>query len=596
MARRDHLVITEHHVAPAFCDVEALCATAFVGQHSFALELPVTGTLDLGRGIEADIQLVSGGVSRAHARLVMRGQRANVVDLGSRNGTFVNRARVVGEHDVGHGDEVGIGDARLVLLRRAALPAGVVPVLVRRAFVGRVDLDIATNQRPCIFVLQLPEHWYEIAAVREVVAKLAGTAYAGTYNDHILAFGVRLPRGEAQAILATVSRTLRLAGIDTSSGFAAETSGDGEELLDAALKALLSAQEDDADTAEQPIVVDKAMLQLHDEARRVAKSNLNVLLVGETGSGKEVFARAIHVASGRTGPLICVNTAALPDQLVESELFGYEKGAFSGAGAAKAGLIEAAAGGTLFLDEIGELAMPMQAKLLRVLEDHSVRRVGATNERKVDVRVIAATNCDLEQSVIEKRFRQDLLFRLNACVLAIPPLRERKGEIRRLAEVFVTRAAASMRQPQLRLTAEALTALERHAWPGNVRELRNVIERAAAICGSNGEPIGVAHLPPALRGATTKASSAAASASSITLTAAPASPSAAPVASPPPPPSSAAGVSPEDVRDSVRDFERHRIVEALQKCGGNQTQAAELLGLPRRTLAYKMGRLGIQAK
>jgi two-component system, NtrC family, response regulator AtoC len=576
VARRDHLVITEHHVAPAFCDVEALCATAFVGHHSFAVELPISGTLELGRGTEADLQLVSGGVSRAHARLIMRGQRANVVDLGSRNGTFVNRQRVERDLEVGHGDEIGIGDARLVLLRRAALPAGVVPVLVRRAFIGRVDLEIATDQRPCVFVLQLPEHWYEIAAVRDVVAKLAGTAYAGTYNDHILAFGVRLPRGEALAVLATVSRTLRLAGVDTSAGFSAETSGDGEELLDAALKALLSAQEDEADTAEQPIVVDKAMLQLHDEARRVAKSSINVLLVGETGSGKEVFARAIHVASGRTGPLICVNTAALPDQLVESELFGYEKGAFSGAGAAKAGLIEAAGGGTLFLDEIGELAMPMQAKLLRVLEDHSVRRVGATSERKVDVRVIAATNCDLEQCVVEKRFRQDLLFRLNACVLAIPPLRERKGEIRRLAEVFVTRAAAAMQQPQLRLTAEALTALERHAWPGNVRELRNVIERAAAICGSTGEPIGVAHLPPALRGAGPAIS-------------APASP---PALTPATHPVS----SPEDVRDSVRDFERHRIIEALQKCGGNQTQAAELLGLPRRTLAYKMGRLGIPAK
>ncbi|HSO33496.1 MAG TPA: sigma 54-interacting transcriptional regulator, partial [Labilithrix sp.] len=546
---RDPSVITEHHVAPAFCDVEALCATVLVGGHSFAVELPVSGTVDLGRGAEADLQLVSGGVSRAHARLVMRGQRASVLDLGSRNGTYVNRARVDGQQEVGPGDEVGVGDARLVLLRPAALPAGVVPVLVRRAFVARVDMDIATQQRPCLFVLQLPEHWYEIAAARDLVAKLAGTAYAGTYNDHILAFGARLPRAEALALLATVSRTLRLAGVDAASGFASEKDGDGEHLLETALKALLSAQEEDADTAEQPIVADKAMLQLYDEARRVAKSNINVLLVGETGSGKEVFARAIHVASGRTGPLICVNTAALPEQLVESELFGYEKGAFSGAASAKAGLIEAAAGGTLFLDEIGELAMPMQAKLLRVLEDHSVRRVGATSERKVDVRVIAATNCDLEQCVVEKRFRQDLLFRLNACVLAIPPLRERRGEIRRLAEVFVMRAAAAMGQPQLRLTPEALAALERHGWPGNVRELRNVIERAAAFCGGTGEPIGIAHLPPALRGGGPPA---------VARAGAPAT--AAPQAAP--------AAAPEDVRDSLRDFERQRIVEALQKCGG----------------------------
>ena len=570
-------MITAHHVAPAFCDVEALCANVFVGEHSFAVELPVSGAIDLGRGAEADLQLVSGGVSRAHARLVMRGQRASVVDLGSRNGTFVNRSRVSGDQEVGHGDEIGIGDARLMLLRGTALSAGIVPVLLRRAFVARLDVDIASGLRPCVFVLQLPEHWYETAAVRALVTKLVGTAYAGIYNDHILAFAMRLPRSEAMTVLATSTRTLRLAGLDTSSGFAAETSGSGEASLDAALKALLSAHEDEADTAEQPIVIDKAMLQLHEEARRVARSGINVLLVGETGSGKEVFARAIHTASGRSGPLVCVNTAALPDQLVESELFGHEKGAFSGAVTGKAGLIEAAQGGTLFLDEIGELAMPMQAKLLRVLEDHSVRRVGATAERKVDVRVIAATNCDLEQCVIEKRFRQDLLFRLNACVLSIPPLRARTGEIRRLAEVFLTRTAALMGQPQLRFSSEALAALERHPWPGNVRELRNVIERAAAICGSTGEAIGVAHLPTALRGGAPGSSGPA------TLP---------PRAMPGEPPSG----SPEDVRDSLRDFERARIVEALQKCSGNQTQAAELLGLPRRTLAYKMGRLGIPSK
>ena len=570
-------MITAHHDAPAFCDVEALCATVFVGGHSFAVELPVAGVVDLGRASEADLQLASGGVSRAHARLVMRGQRANVVDLGSRNGTFVNRTRIEGETEVGHGDEIGIGDARLMLLRATSLTAGVVPVMVRRAFVARLDGDIAAGQRPCIFVLQLPEHWYEIGAVRGLVTKLAGTAYAGIYNDHILAFAMRLPHDEATSVLATTARTLRLAGIDTSSGFASHTSGGGVELLEAALKALLSAHEDEADASEQPIIVDPSMRQLHEEARRVARSGINVLLVGETGSGKEVFARTIHAASGRTGPLVCVNTAALPDQLVESELFGYEKGAFSGAATSKAGLIEAAQGGTLFLDEIGELAMPMQAKLLRVLEDRSVRRVGATTERKVDVRVVAATSCDLEQCVIERRFRQDLLFRLNACVLSIPPLRARTGEIRRLAEVFLTRTAALMGQPQLRLTGEALVALERHPWPGNVRELRNVIERAAALCASTGEPIGVAHLPASLRGG----SRGVASAASL------------------PPPSLSGPVSspsPEDVRDSVRDFERARIVLALQQCNGNQTQAAELLGLPRRTLAYKMGRLGIASR
>jgi DNA-binding NtrC family response regulator len=568
VSRREESVITEHRGAPALREGDALCGTAFVGEDSFTLELPLGCAVEIGRGTDADIQLVSGGVSRAHAKLVLRGVEAVVSDLGSRNGTFVNRVRVEGEQIVRHGDEISIGDGRIVLYRKSALPAGVVPVLVRGAFIERLDMEIAAERRPCVFVIQLPERWYELAPARDLVSKLAGTAYVGLYNDHIVTFAVAGQPNEGRTLLAASTRTLRHAGIDSSSGFASEKSGGGEALLEAALHALLSAQDEDAETAEQPIIVDPSMMKLYEEARRVAKSPITVLLVGETGSGKEVFARAIHHSSGRSGPLVCVNTAALPEQLLESELFGHEKGAFSGAAAAKTGLIESAHGGTLFLDEIGELPMPMQAKLLRVLEDRVVRRVGSTSERKIDVRVIAATNCDLEENVREKRFRQDLLFRLNACTIQIPPLRERKGEIRRLAEVFLTRAAASMSAPQLRFGEGTLDLLERHAWPGNVRELRNVVERAAALCAGTGEPISPSHLPRSVTEG----------ARSYTAMSAPSS------------------VNNEDVRDSVRDFERQRIVEALTKTGGNQTQAADLLGLPRRTLAYKMARLGIKSK
>jgi DNA-binding NtrC family response regulator len=567
VARRVESAITDHVALPP-PNAEALCGTASVGGRSFALELPLTGPIELGRGADADVQLVGSGVSRAHARLTMKGERAIVVDLGSRNGTFVNRVPLEGSKEIGHGDEIAIGDARFALLRRSALPADVVPVLVRRAFLARVDADIATGARPCVFVLQLPERWYEIPAARDLCAKLAKTAAIGMYADHILAFAVGAPKDEALTIQASSRRALRLAAIDTLSGFSDRT-GDGgaEELLKTALEALLSAIEDEESTREQPVVADPAMQRLHDEARRIAASPITVLLVGETGAGKEIFARAIHQASGRAGPLVSVNTAALPEQLLESELFGHEKGAFSGAAGAKAGLIEAANGGTLFLDEIGELPMAMQAKLLRVLEDHAVRRVGATSERKVDVRVIAATNCDLDQCVAEKRFRQDLFFRLNGCTLVVPPLRERPAEILRLAEVFLSRAAAQMNAPQLRLAPEAAQALEAHAWPGNVRELRNVIERAAALCARTGEVIAPEHLPDSVRTAPRSA-----------LSIGP------------------AALSDGAVRDEVRDLERQRIVEALQKTGGNQTQAAEMLGLPRRTLAYKMARLGIRAK
>jgi DNA-binding NtrC family response regulator/pSer/pThr/pTyr-binding forkhead associated (FHA) protein len=573
VARREESIITEHRDVPAMRDGDALCSTAFVGARSFTLELPLAAAIEIGRASDADIQVVSGGVSRAHARLAVNGVEATLTDLGSRNGTFVNRTRVTGAQIVRHGDEISIGDGRIVLYRKSALPAGVVPLLVRAALLERLDMEVAAGRRPSLFVIQLPERWYEIETACELVEKLSGTAIAGTYNDHIVAFAVNAPPAEARTVLAACTRTLRHAGVDTSAGFAHESSGGAEDLLDAALHALLRAQDDDAETAEAPIVGDASMMKLYEEARRIAKTPITVLLVGETGSGKEVFARAIHSASGRAGPLVCVNTAALPEQLLESELFGHEKGAFSGAAGAKAGLIEQASGGTLFLDEIGELAMPMQAKLLRVLEDRVVRRVGATAERRIDVRVIAATNADLEEAVREKHFRRDLLFRLNACTLHIPPLRERPTEIRRLAEVFLTRAAATMGAPLLRFAPGALDVLERHPWPGNVRELRNVVERAAALCAGSGEPIGVAHLPKSVgdgaRGLATLPALAG--------------------------PGSEAGDE-GDVRDSVRDYERRRIVEALQKCGGNQTQAAELLGLPRRTLAYKMQRLGIRAK
>ncbi len=586
MAERREQAITEHRAVPGGGGEDGsdvLVGTASMGPYSYSFELPRTGTVEIGRGDDADLQLAGSGVSRSHARLVMNGARGALSDLGSRNGTFVNRARLTADAEVGHGDEIGIGDARVTLLRRAALPSGVVPVRLRRAFEQALDAEIAAGRRPYVFVLELPERWYEIGAARELVTKLAVSTSVGSYNDQVLCFALTAPKAEALTLVASATRTLRASGVETSAGLAGEIAGDADTLLHAALKALVESREEDAaETAQRPVVTSPAMVRLHEEARRVARSPISILLVGETGVGKEVFARTIHSASGRTGPLIAVNTAALPEQLVESELFGHERGAFSGAATAKTGLIEAANGGTLFLDEIGELALPMQAKLLRVLEERTVRRVGATSERKVDIRVVAATNVDLEEAARQKRFRQDLLFRLNGTTIRIPPLRERAVEIPRLAEVFLVRAATAMRAPQLRLTAEAMALLQRYAWPGNLRELRNVIERAVAICAATGEPIGPTHLPDAVRGIGSGASAYDASgAASGAATSAPLA--------------AGAPLPLDGVRDSVRDFERQRIVAALEQADGNQTKAAELLGLPRRTLAYKMARLGIQA-
>ena len=301
------------------------------------------------------------------------------------------------------------------------------------------------------------------------------------------------------------------------------------------------------------LVLDPAMKRLHELAARVARGTIGILLIGETGVGKEVLAEHVHRSSPRaTGPLIRVNCAALTDSLIESELFGHEKGAFTGALRERAGLIEAADGGTVFLDEIGEVSSPVQSKLLRVLEDRRVLRVGATTPRAVDVRFVAATNRDLEAEVEAGRFRRDLYFRLAGAVLSLPPLRDRPLEIEALARRFAAEAASRLGQPVPELADEALAVLRIHRWPGNVRELRNAIERAVLLVeGSTIEP---RHLPFA-------------------------------PAVPAPPPVNLA-------RD-LAAIERERILAGLAACGGNQTRAAAALGIPRRTLIKRLIDYGV---
>ena len=299
-----------------------------------------------------------------------------------------------------------------------------------------------------------------------------------------------------------------------------------------------------------------AMQRLYAVARKVAGSTINVLIVGETGAGKEVLARAIHDASPRADhPLVCLNCAALSDSLLEGELFGYEKGAFTGAFHAKPGLLEAAASGTLFLDEIGEMSLVIQAKILRALESREVLRLGATRPRPVDVRFLAATNRNLEEAVAAKTFREDLYFRLNGITLAIPPLRERVDEIAFLARLFLERAARSIgRRPPL-LAPEVVARLQSHTWPGNIRELRNVMERALVLAASG--RITLDHLP-------------------LEAMARPLEPQAAVTAAVDRPPT------------TMAEIERRSILEALERCAGNQTRAAELLGMPRRTFCKRL--------
>ncbi|TMQ10601.1 MAG: AAA family ATPase, partial [Deltaproteobacteria bacterium] len=247
------------------------------------------------------------------------------------------------------------------------------------------------------------------------------------------------------------------------------------------------------------MIADPAMARLYELARRLARAAIPILILGETGAGKELAAAAIHAFSARAdGPFVSVNCAAIPEALAESELFGHARGAFSGAVAARPGHLEVASGGTLFLDEIGELSPAVQAKLLRALENGELTRVGETAPRTVDLRIVAATNRDLEREVTEGRFRSDLFFRLGSARLELPPLRDRPRDIALLARTVLDDACRRLERPPLALSIGAAVALFRHDWPGNVRELRHVIEYAAASAQDGASEIEIWHLPRTL--------------------------------------------------------------------------------------------------
>ncbi|MBX3027525.1 sigma-54-dependent Fis family transcriptional regulator [bacterium] len=304
-----------------------------------------------------------------------------------------------------------------------------------------------------------------------------------------------------------------------------------------------------------------------DTVARVAPLRTTVLLTGESGTGKEVIAKAVHYNSPRAGgPLVAINCAAIPENLLESELFGHERGAFTDAHARKLGHFESAHRGTIFLDEIGEMNPATQAKLLRVLETGTFSRVGGSQPVTVDVRVVAATNRDLDKSMQDGSFRPDLYFRLNVVAIHLPPLRDRREDLPLLIRHFLQRKSRELGVPEKRFSREATDALLRYRWQGNVRELENVVERALAL--SIGNELTLEDLPPKLTESAAAPEPVRAAATAATN----------------------GGAS---LADAVDRLEHHLITDALVKADHNQTRAAEILGTTRRILKYKMDKLGI---
>jgi two-component system response regulator PilR (NtrC family) len=305
------------------------------------------------------------------------------------------------------------------------------------------------------------------------------------------------------------------------------------------------------------------MQRVFDLVAQVADTKTNVLISGESGTGKELVARAIHDQSDRADkPFVAVNCGAIPENLLESELFGHVKGAFTGAVQNKEGLFETAAGGTLFLDEVGELSLALQVKLLRAIQEKTIRRVGGTQDLRVNTRIISATNRRLEDEVAAGRFREDLYYRLDVIQISVPPLRERRDDIPLLVQHFIDKYDEELGKQIRGASDEAMSALQGYDFPGNVRELENVVERAVALCRD--DLIGVEHLPPTVL-----------------------EPAEQPLAARIP----AAGVKLDAL---VNDYERALLSEALRSAGGVKKRAAQLLGISFRSFRYRLEKLGIE--
>jgi DNA-binding NtrC family response regulator len=541
---------------------------------SSIFHLPSNGAVVIGRGSDVELKVQHASVSRRHATIRVEQGLVRVSDLGSHNGTRVNGEPVVDTRTLASGDVVTVGDVVLVVHFSQ-------PAFVTRAAYGESawrrrlaeELVRAITFRRSLGVVTLLDGPADLTSLTSELRLIDVT---GTTEDGQAL--LLLPEVERDDARALVDRLIAVAPQARAGLAMCPTDAcDADTILLAARTAARRAEPgkvaEASDTAthlemgtRRVLLAAPAMHRLFALLERLAQAELTVLVTGETGVGKENAAYAVHHWSKRKGPFLAVNCAAIgPETLVEAELFGYEKGAFTGAVAAKAGLFEAAAGGTVFLDEVGELPLAIQAKLLRALESRMITRLGETRERPIDVRLVAATNRALEAEVAAGRFRQDLYYRLGGAHVFLPPLRDRQCEIPLLARAFLAEACTRAGREPMTITAPAMQVLLTYAWPGNVRELRNTMEYVVAAAPD--ELVEPLDLPERLGGM--------GSAGPV-------------VATLPQDVSAESKVSFRPIADEVRDLERRRMSEALVAAGGVKTRAAQLIEMPIRTFTLKL--------
>ncbi len=543
-------------------DVE-LCAQISVDGVVSTHVLPMAGVIEVGRAAGCDVVIDHPSVSRRHARLSLA--PLQITDENSRNGTRLRGTSL----EPGVAAPLAIGEA---------VQLGQITMLIHyKTLVAEGPTGSALR-------------WSSESLVRQIEIECARSARSGSpfayARLHVdageLAYEQLRATLRTTDIVADSRRRFELLLPDTSS---AQAAGATARLLDLAaacradVRIAVARYPYDGTTAEALIArvweqLDRqpgtgaAMDATRALIAQVAGADVSVLISGETGVGKELCAEMIHRQSPRAlRPFVKLNCSTITESLIESELFGHERGAFTGATASTPGLLESGQGGTVFLDEIGELPLHAQAKLLRVLEERIVRRVGSSTGRTLDIRFVCATNRYLPDEVEAGRFRRDLYYRINGVTIEIPPLRERTAEIAALARAFAARPRGST--PPAPLSDDVIEALARHPWPGNIRELRNTVERALVLAG--GGRVTSEHLrldpEPPRRSSVPTLPIERISSSEIT--------------------------GEGSLATSVAEVERRRILEALERCGGNQTRAARMLGISRNTLLTRLDVYGL---